>query len=79
MKIPPLRSPVDAADRRERDRLVGNALRLRDEIRQIFIDVASWNDNVRAPGEDPIDPDPDGSLQRILDGIDASLAASWHG
>jgi len=32
------------------------------EIEQTFLDVAHWNDAVRKPDEEPIDPDPDGTL-----------------
>lgn len=32
------------------------------EIEQIFVDAEHWNSSVRAEHEDPIDPDPDGTL-----------------
>jgi hypothetical protein len=44
----------------------------RDDVRQIFIDVEHWN--AQHPHEQPIDPDPDGALRRLLDGLEFSLA-----
>lgn len=60
----------------EYQRIIANARRLRAEIDQIFTDVASWNDNSKArkDGCEPIDPDPDGKLRKLADGIDEMLA-----
>lgn len=57
-----------------RAQIVANARVLRAEIEQIFIDLSHWNDSVRKPGEEPVDPDPDGKLRRIADVIDRMLA-----
>lgn len=54
--------------------IVAKARALRDEIHQIFVDTESWNDNARQPDEDPIDPDPDGELSRILQGLNRGIA-----
>lgn len=60
-----------------RARIISKMRRSRDEIRQMFTDAASWNDNstARKNGAPPIDIDPDGSLRRILEGLEFSLAA----
>ncbi len=65
----------DAAE--SRALMVANARGLRAEIQQIFTDIASWNDNSRArkEGAAAIDPDPDGQLRRMADGLDKFLAA----
>ena len=55
-------------------RIIARAKRLKAEIEQIFTDAAWWNDNGRHPHEDQIDPDPDGLLRRLVDGIDRMLA-----
>ena len=60
----------------ERARIIAEARRIRAEIEQLFTDAVSWNDNVRRPGELPIDPDdPVGQLRHIADGLDRMLAA----
>lgn len=56
-----------------RERLIRRTIRLRADIEQIFTDCASWNDNARKPHETPIDPDPDGKLRRVADGLDRTL------
>ncbi len=53
--------------------IIRRAMKLRVEIEQIFTDAASWNDNARQPGDEPIDADPDGKLRRIADGLDRML------
>lgn len=62
---------------RQRLLLVARARKLRADIEQIFTDAASWNDNSRARknGAAPINPDPDGSLRRMAEGLDKTLAA----
>lgn len=57
----------------ERRRLIARAVRLRAEIQQTFTDAASWNDNVRKPDEEPINPDPFGEMRRLLAAIDTML------
>lgn len=39
------------------------------EIEQIFTDAEHWNLCVRASHEEPINPDPDGELRRMLSGL----------
>lgn len=53
--------------------VVTRAIRLRSEMRQIFTDVAHWNEHVREPHEAPIDPDPDGELTELIAAIDKLL------
>lgn len=53
----------------ERQQFVNRAKTILAEIEQIFIDIEYWNDNVRKPHEEPIDPDPDGMLGRLSDGL----------
>jgi len=55
-----------------RESIIGRAIYIRDEIQQIFDDVAHWNAN--RPAHDHIEADPDGTLKRRLDGINAMLA-----
>lgn len=65
----------DQADRNNgRDRLLARGMRLRLEIEQTFIDTAHWNDQVRRPDEDPIDPDPDGQLRKLAETLDRQFA-----
>lgn len=55
--------------------LIARAKKMRAGIQQIFDDAAHWN-SVHTPWKGaPIDPDPDGELRRIADGIDRMLAA----
>lgn len=54
---------------RDRQELLRRGAAIRDEIEQIFLDAASWNEN--HPREEPIDPDPKGELRRIHDTLDA--------
>jgi len=59
----------------ERAAIVSRARQMRREIAQIFDDAEHWN-RVHVPWKGkPIDPDPDGKLQRIADGLDRMLAA----
>jgi hypothetical protein len=57
---------------KQRDVLLGRATIMRKEITQIFDDTDHWNST--HPNEEPINPDPDGSLQRLAAGIDKMLA-----
>ena len=52
---------------------IERTIMLRQEIAQIFIDAAHWNECVRKPDEQPIDPDPDGELRRIAAGYDFAI------
>ena len=61
-----------------RQRMIERAQVLRGEIEQIFTDCAAWNDNVRQGGESLMDPDPDGSLRRMADGLDRMLEDEAH-
>lgn len=58
-----------------RAEMIARVRKLRGEIADHFGTIAHWNDRVRAADEEPIDPDPDGQLQRIADGLDRTLAA----
>lgn len=69
-----MREPKQSKRRIERDRIVGNAKRTRAKIEELFVDAAYWNEHVRQPTEEPIDPDPDGVLRRLADGLDRMLA-----
>jgi hypothetical protein len=61
---------MDDAQRRA---LLARARRIRADVQAIFDDAAYWNEHVRPPGEAPIDPDPEGDMRLILDGIDRML------
>lgn len=54
-----------------RQGLIDEARRIRKEIEQIFLDAEHWN--LIHPEENPIDPDPDGTLVRMAKGIDEGL------
>jgi len=60
----------------ERQAFVQRMRELRMDIEQIFIDAASWNENstARKNGAEAINPDPDGELRRMADGLDRSIA-----
>lgn len=62
---------------RKRGLTIKHARSLLAEIDQIFTDAASWNDNseARKNGAPPIDPDPDGQLRKIREGLVGVLAA----
>jgi hypothetical protein len=69
------RSIVAAIGNDSRAAIVEKARKLRAEIAQTFADAEHWN-RVNVPWKGPaIDPDPDGQLKRIADGIDRMLAA----
>ena len=53
-------------ERHTKESLLKRRDRLAHEIEQIFIDAEHWNECVRQGHEDPIDPDPDGALMRLL-------------
>jgi len=58
----------------ERARILNRSRRLRDELKQYFTDIASWNQNTRKPDEEPIDPDPFGEMGRLLGALEEHLA-----
>ena len=53
--------------------ILANFRLLRADLEQTFRDVGHWNRT--HPVEDPIDPDPDGTLRQLADEIDALLLA----
>ena len=56
----------------ERAALVERMRVVRDDIQEgLFNAVAYWN--ALHPHEEPIDPDPDGSMRRYLDGLNRAL------
>lgn len=68
------RSVVKSLGDDSRAAIVARARKLRGEIAQTFADAEHWN-RVNVPWKGPaIDPDPDGQLKRIADGIDRMLA-----
>ena len=58
-----------------RQQIVDESARILREIDQIFVDCASWNENTRKPGEERIDPDPDGFLRRAKAALERTLAS----
>jgi hypothetical protein len=58
--------------RPSRKAIIARARFLRVEIQQIFDDAAHWN-RIN-PNQENINPDPDGELRAIAEGIDAMLA-----
>lgn len=58
-----------------RQSIITRAEMLRAEIGQHLADVARLNALAEARGETPIDPAPDGTLQRIADGLERMFAA----
>lgn len=66
-------SAEPAAQPKTRAAILAEADRIARDIRQIFTDCASWNENVRKPHEAPIDPDPDGALACALAHCDGLL------
>lgn len=57
-----------------RESLVARAKYLKSEIEQIFLDAEHWNNAVRKPHEELIDPDPQGELKQLLNGLNVMLA-----
>ena len=69
------RSVVTAIGTDSRAAIVDKARNIREGIAQIFADAEHWN-RVNVPWKGlAIDPDPDGQLRSIADGIDRMLAA----
>ena len=68
-----LRPARDEAERHQLGMIVANFRRMRADIERIFLDVDHWN--CTHPDEEPIDPDPDGTLRQMADEIDTLLLA----
>ena len=60
----------------EKLEIIQKAIRIREEIEQIFTDTISWNNNARKEGEPPIDPDPDGKLAKMASALDKFIQAN---
>ena len=58
----------------ERKRILGRFRRLRRNIELDMNTAAYWNEHVRKPDEEPIDPDPFGEMRRMMAAIDELLA-----
>lgn len=56
-----------------REEILTNAERICAEIDKIFADAEHWNNNVRKPDEEPINPDPDGRLAKMRAGYGQML------
>lgn len=56
----------------ERAHIMARGRRLRAEIEVIFTTCDHWNR--LHPDEEPVDPDPDGSLRRIAEALDRQFA-----
>ncbi len=65
------RSETPAVD--DRARIIASARAVRDEIARAFAVQAYWNQHKPADAA-PLDWDRDGSMRRLLDGLDAMLA-----
>ena len=72
---PFLRAPTDPADAAQRSSLIERAVEMRRQIEIDLNTVRYWNEHVRKPDEQPIDPDPHGEyaqmlvyLNRLIDG-----------
>jgi len=53
--------------------IITEARRQKDEIVLYFNDVRHWNNSVRKPHEQPIEPDPDGEIAKIQRALDSFL------
>ena len=60
---------------RTRDEIIAEARRMVAEIEAIFADAHYWNTRVRKDGEPIIEPDPDGSLERMHKALAAMVSA----
>lgn len=56
-----------------RQQIISNAVNLKAEIDQLFIDADYWNKNVRKASEKDIDPDPDGQMCKTWHALDDML------
>ena len=66
-------APMDSVSSLERKKIVLRSETLRESIKQYFRDINHWNDSVRRSDEEPIDPDPDGKLTKMLRSLDDGL------
>jgi hypothetical protein len=74
-----LRSVLKSIGDDSRASIIARARKLRAEIEQAYADAAYWN-SINCPHKGPpIDPDPDGKLRRIAEGIDKMLARESRG
>lgn len=69
-----LQKSWDKSAAAERARLLARARGIRDEIARMLADAAHWNEHVRTPFEQPIDPDPGGEIKRLAARLDRMLA-----
>ena len=58
----------------DRKRILERFRRLRRDIELDMNTAASWNENARKPGDEPIDADPFGEMRRLMAAIDELLA-----
>lgn len=56
-----------------RSELIGSLKRLRRNVQIDLNTIAYWNEYVRKPSEELIDPDPGGDMQRLIKCIDRVL------
>lgn len=56
-----------------RSQIIDGLRRLRRDVQLDINSIESWNENVRKPDEEPIDPDPFGDLRRLIACIDNVL------
>jgi hypothetical protein len=70
-----LRAARDAEEAEHRARIIERVIELRAEVQSQFDMIAHWNEHVRKPHEEPIDPDPDGLLGLLLQKLDAQIKA----
>lgn len=69
----PLRPARHVGEAARRAEIVEHCRAARQQIAQIFIDMEHWNEHVRRPEDERIDPDPDGDLRAIADFYDRIL------
>jgi hypothetical protein len=62
---------MNGGTEKPRQAIIKKARNIRKEIAQIFLDAEHWNGT--HPNEEPINPDPDGQLKRMTQGLDATL------
>lgn len=63
-----MREPVVPGSPQHRARIIENLRALAGRINALFVDAAAWNAS-RAPGEAPVEADPDGELTRLRTAI----------
>jgi hypothetical protein len=70
-----LRPPTDPDDAQMRNRLIERALKMKREIEIDLNTVRYWNERVRKPGEQEIDPDPHGEYAAALAWLNKLIAS----